>query len=531
MAQAALRWLSLVAVVWLQFINGTNTNFPAYSSELKQLLSMSQLQLNNLAFASDAGKILGCLAGFAADHLPFSVVLIIGSILGFIGYGVQFLYVSNLISSLSYWQVFGLSVLAGNSICWINTVCYIVVIRNFPSYRQIAVGISTSYIGLSAKIFTDIVDAVWPHSSPIRRARAYLLLNTILPLVVCVIAAPIARAIDAGKERKKEGGFIVMFVITIATGIYAVISSLGSVPSGLWPVINLVVMAVLVILAPLTIPLGESLVEEWGLSNEEKVHDFPIKELHDNRELRSVEEGMVEEEVVVAAEVCDEVVAKEEIGLKTMLSRLDFWLYFLIYFLGATLGLVFFNNLGQISESRGYSSTSSLVSLSSAFGFFGRLMPSLQDYFFSRSKYVVSRPASLVALMAPISGAFFILVNPTNLCLYISTAIIGVCTGAISSIAVSLTSDLFGTTNFGVNHNVLVANIPLGSFLFGFFAARLYHKEGHGGGGRCIGIECYRGTFINWGSLSLLGTFLSLVLYARNRKFYLQRLQAAVTPR
>lgn len=214
-----------------------------------------------------------------------------------------------------------------------------------------------------------------------------------------------------------------------------------------------------------------------------------------------------------------------------MLSRLDFWLYFLIYFLGATLGLVFFNNLGQISESRGYSSTSSLVSLSSAFGFFGRLMPSLQDYFFSRSKYVVSRPASLVALMAPISGAFFILVNPTNLCLYISTAIIGVCTGAISSIAVSLTSDLFGTTNFGVNHNVLVANIPLGSFLFGFFAARLYHKEGHGGGGRCIGIECYRGTFINWGSLSLLGTFLSLVLYARNRKFYLQRLQAAVTPR
>lgn len=144
---------------------------------------------------------------------------------------------------------------------------------------------------------------------------------------------------------------------------------------------------------------------------------------------------------------------------------------------------------------------------------------------------MVSRPASLVALMAPISGAFFILVNPTNLCLYISTAIIGVCTGAISSIAVSLTSDLFGTTNFGVNHNVLVANIPLGSFLFGFFAARLYHKEGHGGGGRCIGIECYRGTFINWGSLSLLGTFLSLVLYARNRKFYLQRLQAAVTPR
>lgn len=382
MAQAAFQWLSLVAVVWLQFINGTNTNFPAYSSELKQLLSMSQVQLNNLAFASDAGKILGCLAGFAADHLPLSVVLIIGSSLGFIGYGVQFLYVSKLISSISYWQVFGLSVLAGNSICWLNTVSYTVVIRNFPSFGQVAVGISTSYVGLTAKFFTGIVDAVWPHSSPNRRASAYLLLNTVLPLAVCVIAAPIARTIDAaGKDKRKmEGGFRVMFVITIATGIYAVISSWGSDPNGKWPVINVIIMGVLVILAPLMIPLSESLAEEWWLKKEEKIHDFPIEEIHGSIELGSIEAGRAEEDIIVD----DEVMPKEEIGLKTMLRRLDFWLYFFVYLLGATLGLVFFNNLGQISESRRYPSTSSLVSLSSAFGFFGRLTPSLLDYFFSR---------------------------------------------------------------------------------------------------------------------------------------------------
>lgn len=408
-SEEALQWLSLVAVVWLQFINGTNTNFPAYSSELKKLLSISQLQLNNLAFASDAGKILGCIAGLAADHLPFSVVLIIASTLGFIGYGVQFLYVSKLVSSLSYWQVFGLSVLAGNSICWINTVCYIVVIRNFPSSRQIAAGISTSYIGLSAKFFTDVVDAVCPHSSQLRRAKAYLLLNTVLPVVVCVIAAPIARAIDVcEKERKKESGFIAMFVITIATGIYGVMSSLRSDPSQVWMVINVIIMLVLVMLAPLAIPLGAGLKARRCIlmSKEERVHDFPIKDqLHDRSrdhdQLGSsnhhVEEGIllgVEEEAVnnvaaAASQVCQThnnqvPAAKEEIGFKAMVRKLDFWLYFLVYFLGATLGLVFFNNLGQISESRGYSRTSSLVSLSSAFGFFGRLMPSLQDYFFSR---------------------------------------------------------------------------------------------------------------------------------------------------
>ena len=65
-----------------------------------------------------------------------------------------------------------------------------------------------------------------------------------------------------------------------------------------------------------------------------------------------------------------------------MLRRIDFWLYFFVYLFGATLGLVFLNNLGQIAESRGYSGTSSLVSLSSSFGFFGRLMPSIGDYFY-----------------------------------------------------------------------------------------------------------------------------------------------------
>jgi hypothetical protein len=46
-----------------------------------------------------------------------------------------------------------------------------------------------------------------------------------------------------------------------------------------------------------------------------------------------------------------------------------------------TLGLVFLNNLGQIAESRRLEQTSTLVSLSSSFGFFGRLLPSFMDYY------------------------------------------------------------------------------------------------------------------------------------------------------
>nr|GMD83531.1 protein NUCLEAR FUSION DEFECTIVE 4 [Ipomoea batatas]GME18211.1 protein NUCLEAR FUSION DEFECTIVE 4 [Ipomoea batatas] len=78
------------------------------------------------------------------------------------------------------------------------------------------------------------------------------------------------------------------------------------------------------------------------------------------------------------------IVVVEEVEEKDLVKRGDFWLYFMVYFLGSTqLCLVYLNNLGQIAESRGFSNASLQVSLSSSLGFFGRLLPSLYDYFFS----------------------------------------------------------------------------------------------------------------------------------------------------
>lgn len=138
---------------------------------------------------------------------------------------------------------------------------------------------------------------------------------------------------------------------------------------------------------------------------------------------------------------------------------------------------------------------------------------------FCRRKHLISRPTCIAALMTPMAGAFFFLLNKSNISLYISTAIIGICTGAITCISVSTTTELFGSKNFSINHNLVVANIPIGSFIFGYFSALVYHKEGNEDG-NCMGMQCYRSTFIIWGSLCFLGSTLALILYARMRKFY-----------
>lgn len=68
-------------------------------------MALTQLQLNNLSVAKDVGKAFGLLSGLASDRLPTSAILIIGSLEGLIGYGVQWLVVSEQIHPLPYWQV------------------------------------------------------------------------------------------------------------------------------------------------------------------------------------------------------------------------------------------------------------------------------------------------------------------------------------------------------------------------------------------------------------------------------------------
>ncbi|KAJ0087928.1 hypothetical protein Patl1_33299 [Pistacia atlantica] len=484
MPQTFIQWLSLVGAVWLQSINGTNTNFPAYSSQLKTLLSISQLQLNNLVFASDAGKLFGWISGIAAVYMPLWLVLMFGATLGLIGYGLQYLFITNQISSLSYGYIFLLTVVAGNSICWINTVCYVVIIRNFPSNRQVAVGITTSYLGLSAKIYTGIVDALY---IPTKRAQAYLLLNSILPLLVCVIAAPLLRDVKVGKCRRMRGGFIVMFVITIVTGTYAIIGSFNWASKILSPLKNMIGMIVC-LLVPSVILFGEKirdvLAKKLWLNGEPKVYNSKIEE---NMSVERVENGVREDEEDVSEIEDHEIGVMEEIGVKpSHVGSLDLLLSFL--YLLHSVSLAVSCHLFSTTFSQG-------------------------------SKYMISGTGSIVALTAPMAGAFILLLNTTNVALYVSTAIIGICTGAITSLSVSTTTELFGSKNFSVNHNIVVANIPIGSFLYGYVAALIYNK-GSNEHGQCIGMDCYRYTFIFWGSLCFFGTFLAFILYIRTRKFY-----------
>ncbi|KAH9617959.1 hypothetical protein KSS87_008535, partial [Heliosperma pusillum] len=117
------------------------------------------------------------------------------------------------------------------------------------------------------------------------------------------------------------------------------------------------------------------------------------------------------------------------------------------------------------------------------------------------------------------------------------TALIGLSSGFIFAAAVSITSETFGPSSVGVNHNILITNIPIGSLLYGVLAAVVY--DSNSGSTHkismvtdiviCMGRQCYYWTFMWWGCLSVLGVVSSILLFLRTRHDY-QRKQRREEP-
>lgn len=98
-------WVGLAAALWLQIATGNSYNFPLYSSTLKSVLGYNQMQLTILGVANDIGENLGILPGIACNKFPPSVLLVIGALGSFLGYGVLWLAVTETVQNIPFWLV------------------------------------------------------------------------------------------------------------------------------------------------------------------------------------------------------------------------------------------------------------------------------------------------------------------------------------------------------------------------------------------------------------------------------------------
>jgi hypothetical protein len=353
------RWLGLVTAVWVQCISGNNYTFSNYSHALKTLMGLTQLQLNGLSVAKDVGKAFGLLAGLASDRVPTWLLLAVGSLEGLLGYGAQWMVVSGAVAPLPYWQMCVFLCLGGNSTTWMNTAVLVTCIRNFRRSRGPVSGLLKGYVGLSTAIFTDTCSALFADDP-----ASFLVMLAVVPAAVCALAMVFLREGAAAADEDDDGRcFAAINSLAVAIALYLLAADLTGLGGGG----GVVFVAVLLVL--LASPAAVPAILAWKSW----------------AETRKAANADLEEADSLAAAAPLLLVAKEarapgerprlgeEHTIAQTLTSLDFWLMFASFLMGVGTGLAVMNNLGQMGVAMGYVDVSLFVSMTSIWGFFGRI--------------------------------------------------------------------------------------------------------------------------------------------------------------
>ncbi|KAH0854831.1 LOW QUALITY PROTEIN: hypothetical protein HID58_037126, partial [Brassica napus] len=447
------KWTVLVAAIWIQASTGTNFDFSAYSSHLKSVLGISQVRLNYLAVASDLGKAFGWSSGIALGYFPLSVVVFSRRRLW-----VRWLWCS----VVSHHQRHRSSLFSGVSVLLVGWIEHMLLvssssIRHFPTNRALALSLTVSFNGISAALYSLAFNALNPSSS-----NLYLLLNSLVPLGVSLAALypvlvkpSLDPTPDSESRRHDSHVFAIMNVVAVYQCDF--ISSFAFSGSYL----------------PYGFPL---MCSSSRLCSD---YYFPDINQHDSSGyvMLNIDELKLQKASVTGTAKEGNIVRLgDEHSFGLLITRLEFWLYYILhsYFWVARLAL--FIATTWIAQSLGQSSTT-LVTVYSSFSFFGRLLSAAPDFIHKRFRLTRTGWFTIALLPTPI--AFFLLAISSlqQLALQTATALIGLSSGFIFAAAVSITSELFGPNSVGVNHNILITNIPIGSLLYGFIAASIYEAN------------------------------------------------------
>lgn len=293
-------------------------------------------------------------------------------------------------------QVFLVCLLSGCSICWFNTVCFVLCIKSFRTNTALALSLTYSFNGLTAAFYTLIANAINPNDDTL-----YLFLNALVPLLVSSLALiPVTRQpsphpVTPNVHRRDSLIFVCLYILAFITGLYLLF--LNFLSSNLIRARILLIGAILLLLLPLCLP-GIAYATDWAHHNinfftpSVDYSSFDPEERELQKELiegggsgnTDISHGVERDKQGCFGKVMSKdmlTVLGEEHPARLLICRWDFWLYYITYFCSGTIGLVYSNNLGQISQSLGFSSqTSSLVTLYSACSFFGRLLSAAPDF-------------------------------------------------------------------------------------------------------------------------------------------------------
>ncbi|RLN35704.1 nitrate and chloride transporter [Panicum miliaceum] len=562
------RWFTVFASLLIMAASGATYIFGAYSGALKSSLGYDQRALNTVSFAKDLGANLGVLSGLLNEVTPPWVVLAAGAAMNLAGYLMVYLAVSGRTPRPPL-GLLCLYVFAGaNSQSFANTGALVTCVKNFPESRGVVIGILKGFVGLSGAVYTQLYLAFYGGEDP----ESLILLIAWLPAAVSVVFVHTVRYLPyprrrGGQETSTDPFFCFLYLsIALACFLLVMIVVQGRVHFSR----DAYGVAATPLLILLLMPLCVVIKQEYKIYRERQLDDAlraagppptitVVDAAASNGVQMSTDAKKTEQQQPVAPPAsrsnptpspssclgrfggCVRTMFRppargEDHTILQALVSVDMLVLFVATICGVGGTLTAIDNMGQIGQSLGYPSrsTNTFVSLISIWNYAGRVTAGYASEAVL-SRHRVPRPLLLTLVLLLACAGHLLIAFGVPRSLYAASVVIGFCFGAQWPLVFAVISEVFGLKYYSTLYNFGGMASPVGSYLLNVrVAGRLYDAEaarqrgggvggGGGGGGHevvCLGVECFRRSFLIITAATALGAAVSLALVWRTWGFY-----------
>ncbi|XP_024316379.1 uncharacterized protein LOC100836162 [Brachypodium distachyon] len=510
--------------------SGATYAFGIYSTALKSSLGYDQRTLNTLSFFKDLGSNVGILSGLLNEVAPPSAVLAVGAAMNLAGYLMVYLAIARRTAPPPLWLMCAYVCAGANSQSFAGTGALVTCVKSFPGSRGVVLGLLKGYVGLSSGIFTQLYLAIYGDD-----AKSLVLLIAWLPAAVSVVFLHTVRVTRprrrGGSDDEEEGAFFCFLYISIAIATYILVMIVVQKQTSFSHAAYSVSATGLLLI--LFLPLLTVVVRQ---------------EYKESLSLREAPTAALQLQVAIAsAETCSSCfggnrrncfnnmfspLAKgEDYSILQALVSVDMLLLFLTTICGVGGTLTAIDNMGQIGQSLGYpaKSINTFVSLISIWNYAGRVTAGFaSEALLARCRFPRPLMLTLVLLLSCAGHLLIALGVPRSL--YAASVILGFCFGAQWPLIYAIISELFGLKYYSTIYNLGALASPVGAYLLNVrVAGQLYDAEAarqHGGTlpGRgdktCVGVRCFRDSFLIITAATAAGALVSLLLVWRTWSFY-----------